>query len=976
MEEVRRTDAHIIFHSKETSVHRQPGARGRGRLTAVLAVALATLLSPAQAAAQDLSTAIAAADGYVNETKPATSYGTAKSLRADGAPRLRSYLRFDVSGTSGTVAKATLHVYAQTAAPAGIEAAGVANTTWTEKGLTWSTAPPIGAKVSASGAIAGAGWIDLDVTSLVRGDGPVAFALTTSGTRQLSVGSREVAASAAQLWVQSAATAPSSDGTAPGVPSGLMASADDGSVTLDWADGVEADLAGYRVYRRAADGTWPAAPTASVTASTWSDGGRANGTEYAYRVTAVDAAGNESAPSGIVAATPTAPAADVQPTFPIRAAFYYPWFPEAWNQAGMYPYTKYHPSLGLYDGSSVSVIQSQVRAMTYGGIEAGIASWWGQGSRTDARIGTLLTATRELGSPFRWALYYENESKGDPSATQIAADLAYIQEKYAQDPAYLRVNGRPVIFVYADSLDACGMADRWKAGNTINAYVVLKVFQGYTACAGQPSSWHQYAPAVAADRQAGYSYAISPAFDKADELSPRLARDLTRFRQNVRDMVASATPWQLVTTFNEWGEGTSVESAQEWASPTGYGDFLDALHFNGDTGTGTVDTTPPAAPNGLTAIGGDGTVALDWADNAEPDLRSYRVYRRASDGSWPAAPTATVSASAHTDSGRTNGTTYDYRVTAVDGSGNESAPSAPASATAKAPPANTAGDPVIAAAGDIACDPTDGNFNGGQGTVGNCRQKATSEVMLGGSSLAAVLTLGDNQYESGTLAAFQGSFDPSWGRLKDIMRPAVGNHEYVTAGAAGYFDYFNGVGQSLGRAGDRSKGYYSYDVGAWHLIAINSNCSKIGGCGAGSPQEQWLRADLASHPTSCALAYWHHPRFSSGTHGDNVSMAPIWQALQDAGAELVLAGHDHNYERFARQTASGEADPLRGIRQFIVGTGGKNHYGLSTIKANSEVRNQDTYGVLALTLHPNSYDWQFKPESGRSFVDSGSEACR
>jgi len=160
------------------------------------------------------------------------------------------------------------------------------------------------------------------------------------------------------------------------------------------------------------------------------------------------------------------------------------------------------------------------------------------------------------------------------------------------------------------------------------------------------------------------------------------------------------------------------------------------------------------------------------------------------------------------------------------------------------------------------------------------------------------------------------------------------------------------------------------------MVVLNSNCEKIiGGCQVGSPQEQWLRADLSAHPATCTLAYWHHPRFSSGQHGNAVEMQPIWQALYAAGVDVVLNGHDHNYERFAPQDATGRADPERGIREFVVGTGGKNHYGIRKIKPNSEVRNLNTFGVLKLTLHATSYDWQFIPTTGKKFTDTGSATC-
>jgi glycosyl hydrolase family 99 len=287
-----------------------------------------------------------------------------------------------------------------------------------------------------------------------------------------------------------------------------------------------------------------------------------------------------------IPATPTPtpappPPTSSQPSLPVRAAFYYPWFPEAWKQQGMDPFTKYHPSLGFYDSGAGATIRQHISAMQYGGIGVGISSWWGVGTRSDGRVPTLLANT--AGSSFRWTLYYEQESQGDPSVEQLASDLRYIRDHYASDPSYFRIGGRFVVFVYTDGADACAMAARWSQANAgINAYLVLKVFSGFRTCPSQPAGWHQYAPAKAADAQAGFSYAISPAFDKANEAAPRLARDLGRWAQNVRDMIASGAPFQLVTTFNEWGEGTSVESATEWASASGYGAYLDLLHSNGN----------------------------------------------------------------------------------------------------------------------------------------------------------------------------------------------------------------------------------------------------------------------------------------------------------------------------------------------------------------------------------------------------------
>jgi acid phosphatase type 7 len=278
-------------------------------------------------------------------------------------------------------------------------------------------------------------------------------------------------------------------------------------------------------------------------------------------------------------------------------------------------------------------------------------------------------------------------------------------------------------------------------------------------------------------------------------------------------------------------------------------------------------------------------------------------------------------------------------------------------------------------AGDIACDPSDTNFNGGQGTPLKCRQLHTSNLIQDAAP-DAVLALGDLQYGGSTLGQFNGGYDPSWGRFRNLTRPVPGNHEYDQSGAAGYFDYWNGVGKAVGPGGDRAKGgYYSFDVGAWHVIALNSNCSRIGGCGPGSAQEQWLRRDLQATERACTLAYWHHPRFSSGDHSGSQSMQDIWVALYEAGADLVLTGHSHVYERFAPQNALGGRDFLYGMRQFVVGTGGRDLRSFSTPEPNSEVRDSGSFGALALTLRPGSYSWQFVPASPSTLSDSGIGAC-
>jgi hypothetical protein len=259
----------------------------------------------------------------------------------------------------------------------------------------------------------------------------------------------------------------------------------------------------------------------------------------------------------------------------------------------------------------------------------------------------------------------------------------------------------------------------------------------------------------------------------------------------------------------------------------------------------------------------------------------------------------------------------------------------------------------------------------GAGDIADCKDitgaEATAELL--DKIPGTVMAVGDLAYPDGSKENFQ-CYDVTWGRVKSHTRPAPGNHEFRAAGATPYFEYFGVL------AGDSKLGYYSYDLAAWHIIVLNSECKDVGGCDAGSPQERWLRADLAGHPVACTLAYWHKPLFSSGSaHGNDLTVKPLWNALYDANADVIIGGHDHDYERFAPQTPDGSADPIRGIREFVVGTGGKNHRPFGPVKPNSEVRDATAFGVLKLTLRPAGYDWQFIPEEGKTFKDSGSGTC-
>jgi Glycosyl hydrolase family 99 len=272
------------------------------------------------------------------------------------------------------------------------------------------------------------------------------------------------------------------------------------------------------------------------------------------------------------------PADTSQPSFPIHAAFYYAWYPEAWFRDPVFPYSLFHPTLDYYSAADARIVRTHTDAMRYAHLQAGIYSWWGVDGYppTDLRFWRYLAAARA--TPFRWAIYYEREGYENPSIQRIRTDLEYIRVRFASQPAYLKVDGRFVVFVYGNREDNCdSTAKRWREANTVGAYIVLKAFDDYASCPAQPDAWHQYSAALPEYNLAD-SFMISPGFDERSEPAPRLPRDPARWRDDVAAMVSSNARWQLVLTFNEWPEGTSVESAQEWATPSGYGAYLDALH--------------------------------------------------------------------------------------------------------------------------------------------------------------------------------------------------------------------------------------------------------------------------------------------------------------------------------------------------------------------------------------------------------------
>ena len=292
-------------------------------------------------------------------------------------------------------------------------------------------------------------------------------------------------------------------------------------------------------------------------------------------------------------------------------------------------------------------------------------------------------------------------------------------------------------------------------------------------------------------------------------------------------------------------------------------------------------------------------------------------------------------------------------VAGASGGGASVDPGSSASGGPSSAPSTPSGDPVLIGAGDIA----------------DCSREAdaaTAALLAGQPGI--VFTAGDNVYPSGSATQFDECYGPTWGRELARTRPVPGNHDHESAGLAGYLGYFGEAAAPDGTV------WYSYDVGAWHVIALDSSCALAGGCDPDSPQGRWLAADLAASDARCTLAIWHHPRFSSGEHGNDPSVAPLWDLLHAAGADVVVNGHDHDYERFAPQDPDGVADPTGGIRQFVVGTGGAELRAFGDQAANSELRAAGYFGVLRLVLHGASYEWSFLTTAG-IVLDAGNTNC-
>ena len=846
-------------------------------------------------AAPTTTTFTAAIDAYVRSDQPSRNFDT-KNLNLDANPVVNSYLRFNLSGLSGrTIESATLRLYSNDASSTGYQVRQVANNTWGEKTITYQNAPATGALVASSGTL-GTGYKNVDVTSLVTGDGPLSIALRTTTATTFALASSESANRQPQLIVVSSPPVDSQppQTTINAAPNGIVSSR----------------IAHFEFSSSESGSTFECALDGSGFGSCQSPrdyAGLADG-DHTFSVRATDAAGNvdstpataawtvdASRPETTIDSGPSGTVRQNSASFAFSSDVANPSFECSLDDAEFGTCTSPADFSNLSDGSHTF----RVRAIDQAGhVDASPASrsWTVDTTAPDTSIQSGPEGTWRSGSA----------SFGFGSSQQNAGFECQLDggafEPCDATPTLHVANGRHKLAIRAT--DAAGNTDQTPVERAWWADALLQNGNMETPTAG----WvDQNIPFPGWRVTAG-----TVALVGGGNAGPNAARVTANSSSTV---ILGDNPRSI----NSTGPGlTYTATGSVRSNSPGKSVCLRIREWNGPTQVGAAQSCR--------------TTTSSWSDFAP---LSYT----------PTVPGSELEVYTYQSSATASGDTYDVDGMALSDGRPVDVPDVPAES----------GDPVLLAAGDVA----------------SCWSSGDESVSrLLDTQPGTIAVVGDTEQNHGRTDEFNGCYDPSWGRHNSRLMPAVGDHEYGTTGAAPYWNYF-GVA-----AGETGKGWYSYDRGDWHIVVLNSNCSQVGGCAAGSEQYEWLQDDLEENADSCVGAYFHHPRFSAGgMHGDIPRTEPFWDLLYQYRAEFVLGGNDHNYQRFAPQTPTGELDRARGVRQFVVGTGGTQHYTLGPAKPNTEVQNDTAFGVLKLTLHDDSYDSQFLAQEGKSFTDSGSDQC-
>lgn len=921
-----------------------------GRLT-VLGAALVVLVSTivtigaATSAAAAQLTVNASADSYVQSDQPDTNFGTATQLTVRAGsdkPTCVAYVKFVVSGLTAPPAGVQLRLYSFAQSATGVQVFTAASD-WTETGLTWNTAPAPGATMVAnmSGLVIG-GYATADVSSVVTGNGTYTFAISTTSTLGKQLASREVAADPPQLMINTAGstsiTAASGDGQSTPVGTAFAA-----PLVAKVTDGSGAAVTGVQVtFTAPASGASASFPGGVPAVSVATDASglatspvlTANGTAGGYAVTATT--DGVATPASFALTNGSAASPSPSPSTSPSAS------PSASPTAS--PSTS--PSASASPSPSATPTGGTTTTYTF----KATADSYVRSDQPDANFGADYVIGTEAGSASTPTLVsYLKFNVTGVTGTITGATLQ----------------------VYSFATSALG----WVVSTTSTTWTETGITYTNAPAIGAVVG---NGPNIAVNTWASmtlssvtttgtYAFALTTARTGNNKLASR---------------ESTATPPTLVITAVTGGTTTSpspspsASSASPSPSPT---------LTVGPTLTPTPTPTPSTVGTTITPVGGAVQSAMVGTAFAAP-LAATVI---GTNGQPVAGAMVTFTAPGAEPTGSFPGGAATVTVTADAGGVATSPPFAAgqqagsyavlASANGAAQAASftlTNRDPMIVAAGDITCPA------GKTPTSTSCQQMATSDLAL---SLHpdAVLPLGDDQYELGAQSDFQSQYDPSWGRLNAIAHPAPGNHEYgyigsdiQPTGGTGYFTYFGDLSHPLSPGCTTlCTSWYSWNIGSWHMISLDSQCGVVGGCNPGNPQYQWLLSDLnANAGTRCVLAYWHIPIYSS-SQDHQPDMQSIYQLLYTKGADVILTGHAHFYERFNPQDGLGNAQ-ANGIPQFIVGTGGRSFFAVRpTPAANSATSIANTFGVLQMTLSANSYSWNFVPTNAGGLTDGGTGTC-
>ncbi len=971
----------------------------------------------------------ASEDAYVQSDVPASNFGTATTLNnVSGTPEARAYLKFNVSGVSGTITKATFRVFTQTSSGSGYELHTVGDNTWTEAGLNYSNRPAVGALIGTAVNFTANTWTSVDVTSVVKANGTFSFEMNAVSTSLKKYASKESGANAPQLVLET--SAPASQPAAVAATAGGGQTATVGTafttrlaarVTDASAQPVAGATVTFTAPANGASGTF-GATGATATAVSGSDGVAtapqltANTTAGTYSVSATVAgvatpasfALTNAAATGPTTVTIT-PAADgyVQSDLPSTN-----FGTSAVLKNNTTPDTRAYLKFDL-SGISGTVTNATFRAYTQTSSGSGYElhqvtdnSWVEPGLTYSNRpavgtlVGSAVNFTANTWTSVDVSSVVKNPGTFSFEMNGTSANLKQYSSKEGANPPQLVVSYTPTV---TPSALAVAGGDGQTA--TVGTAFATRLAAKATDAAGSPVAGAVVrfsAPTSGASAAFAGGGVTASATTGSDGVAtaPQLVANATAGAYQV---TASTNGVSSPVTFhltNAPAPPPSTPTAVDVADAYVRSD-VPASNFG--TSTILIGRTSPEIDSyvkfdvsGLNGAPLRAVLRL-WVETT--GSTTYKVYQ-VSDNNWTEGGLVFTNKPAFgglvaTSGATTAGTWVDLDVTgAVAGNGSvtlgftagstagknfgsrEDTAHAPQLLLTAQAPAN--GDPVIVAAGDIACSPADANFNGGAGTATACHEQATSDLVLSLDPIA-VITLGDEQYNSGKLTDFLTSYDPTWGRFKALTHPSIGNHELGTTGASGYFNYFGDNATPL-QPGCRSNcnAWYSYSIGNWRIITLNTECGSNGNnCVAGSAQDLWLKSELASANAAgqCKLVASHHPKWSSSSFAAT-DIDQLVQDMYDGHADIYLTGHMHGYERFAPQNPAGQLDTANGITEIISGAGGAFFTGFLAIQPNSVVHNNDTYGVLKLILRPHSADYQFvrDPTSGL-FSDSGTVTC-